>query len=257
MSTRPSGLFRCGEDEGRMPRAMAGDAQAFLVRLREIRSAESLMTLQEFLAAYRDSTGTSSEEALQALDALHRAGVVLHMGTRIFLNPGDIVAQLSRVLPSHAHLSSERLREAESELEAMEAQRRGLEASSRRMRHLAQWGALAALVLPWAVLFRLTYWELSWDVTEPLGFFFGGLTTILSYLWYMRHQHDFTWSHMHNRMIGAWERRAFERAAFDAARYELLKRRVRAYRELFEAEVHEEGVGQVEQALSEVTKRAC
>lgn len=34
----------------------------------------------------------------------------------------------------------------------------------RRKRHVAQWVGLGALTLPWAVLFRLTYWELSWDV---------------------------------------------------------------------------------------------
>lgn len=26
----------------------------------------------------------------------------------------------------------------------------------------------------WALLFRLTYWELSWDVMEPVCFFVGG-----------------------------------------------------------------------------------
>lgn len=40
---------------------------------------------------------------------------------------------------------------------------------------------------------------------EPIGFFLTGLTTILSYLWYMHHRAEFTWSEMHQRMISGWE----------------------------------------------------
>lgn len=40
---------------------------------------------------------------------------------------------------------------------------------------------------------------------EPIGFFVTGTTSILSYLWYMQHQREFTWSEMHQRMISGWE----------------------------------------------------
>ncbi len=38
------------------------------------------------------------------------------------------------------------------------------------------WGGLAGVMGVWAVCFRLTFWELSWDVMEPITYFIGSGT---------------------------------------------------------------------------------
>lgn len=38
------------------------------------------------------------------------------------------------------------------------------------------WGGLAGVMAVWAVCFRLTFWELSWDVMEPITYFIGSGT---------------------------------------------------------------------------------
>ena len=38
------------------------------------------------------------------------------------------------------------------------------------------WGGLAGVMAVWGVCFRLTFWELSWDVMEPITYFIGSGT---------------------------------------------------------------------------------
>ena len=67
------------------------------------------------------------------------------------------------------------------------------------------YSVFGALVMQWAVLFRLTYWELSWDVMEPVGFFTGGLTSVASFAWFLKTRQDFTFETMHNRFMTNYE----------------------------------------------------
>ena len=41
------------------------------------------------------------------------------------------------------------------------------------------------LMVQWGMLARLTFWELSWDVIEPITYFLGSGTTILFYCYFM------------------------------------------------------------------------
>ena len=38
------------------------------------------------------------------------------------------------------------------------------------------WAGLASVMAVWGVCFRLTFWELSWDVMEPVTYFIGSGT---------------------------------------------------------------------------------
>ena len=44
---------------------------------------------------------------------------------------------------------------------------------------------LAFLIVQWGMLARLTFWELSWDVIEPITYFLGSGSTILFYCYFM------------------------------------------------------------------------
>ena len=35
------------------------------------------------------------------------------------------------------------------------------------------WGGMLGTVAVWGICFRLTFWELSWDVMEPVTYFIG------------------------------------------------------------------------------------
>ena len=45
-----------------------------------------------------------------------------------------------------------------------------------RRSNMVLWGGLAGVMAVWGVCFRLTFWELSWDVMEPITYFIGSGT---------------------------------------------------------------------------------
>lgn len=45
-----------------------------------------------------------------------------------------------------------------------------------RRSNLVLWFGLAGVMAVWGVCFRLTFWELSWDVMEPITYFIGSGT---------------------------------------------------------------------------------
>ena len=61
---------------------------------------------------------------------------------------------------------------------------RGGDAVRRRTNGLL-WAGLALLVLQWGVFLRLTFFELSWDVMEPISYFFSSLWGIMAYAYFM------------------------------------------------------------------------
>ncbi|KAL6769429.1 hypothetical protein ACKKBG_A30975 [Auxenochlorella protothecoides x Auxenochlorella symbiontica] len=235
-SLRPPKLYNSewdacfsSQSQGREPDAGAIlqniQAQKFLRDLKQLQRHQKVMSFSELVQGYMKSTGvTDADEASRNCAALSTAGLILKHGDLVYLEPGEVALAVLGALPQQPQLLRAKLEETRRELAVLEDRRRHIERSVARKHHLARWGGLAFLTLPWAILFRLTYWELSWDVVEPIGFFLTGLTTILSYLWYMHHRAEFTWSEMHQRMISGWEQQAFKRANFDVARYEQLRR---------------------------------
>ncbi len=55
----------------------------------------------------------------------------------------------------------------------------------RRRTHGLLWAGLALLILQWGVFLRLTFFELSWDVMEPISYFFSSLWGIMAYAYFM------------------------------------------------------------------------
>lgn len=47
------------------------------------------------------------------------------------------------------------------------------------------WAGLLLLVVQWSLFLRLTFWELSWDVMEPISYFFSSLWGIVAYCYFL------------------------------------------------------------------------
>lgn len=85
-----------------------------------------------------------------------------------------------QVLPSSSSHTEQRLAEVQQELAALDAQQAAVGRRSRWRRHGFIWAGLSSQVLLWGLLFRLTFYELSWDVMEPICFFVSGVQALVS-----------------------------------------------------------------------------
>lgn len=88
---------------------------------------------------------------------------------------------------------------------------------------LVLWGGLCLLTLGMSAFFRLTYWELSWDVMEPVAFFTTGTGIICGYAYFMFTSRDPSYQDFMQRIYRSRQRKLFKKRNFDIKRYKELK----------------------------------
>lgn len=70
---------------------------------------------------------------------------------------------------------------------------------------------------------------------EPVGFFVGGLSSVVSYAYFLKTRRDFTYEAMHQRFMTKYEKKAFQDAQFDIIEYNRLKHEVNNLKDMLEA----------------------
>lgn len=79
------------------------------------------------------------------------------------------------------------------ELAPLEAKRQKCEVHAKRMTTMAVWTGLAYMSLQWGFLVRLTWWEYSWDLMEPVVYFIGTGTSVLFAAFYVLHRQEYAY----------------------------------------------------------------
>lgn len=133
-------------------------------------------------------------------------------------------------------MAESELARAKLELQELEERRQGVEKRARLRSTLLNWGFFGFLTAQWGLLFRLTYWELSWDVIEPVTCFLGGFTSLASYAFFLSTRRDFSYEAMTNKFSSGYQQKLAQRIKFDPSRYEQLQRDVQRYTEVLQAQ---------------------
>eukprot|EP00899_Mesostigma_viride_P013717 jgi/Mesvir1/22346/Mv03616-RA.1 len=121
-------------------------------------------------------------QAGELAQALHASATVLILGDNVYLRPTQIADKVLGVLPAVSH---DQLAQMENTLRQLEDRQRALDAAARRKALRWMTGGLAGLVAQFAIMFRLTFYDLSWDVMEPISYFLGSGSVILGYIYYL------------------------------------------------------------------------
>ncbi|KAJ3034546.1 hypothetical protein HDV00_004959 [Rhizophlyctis rosea] len=96
--------------------------------------------------------------------------------------------------------------------------------ASRTSRRIA-WLGLGTLCAQWGLMARLTWWEYSWDVMEPISYFVGAGTGILGYMFYMITSKEYTYESLSAITVTRQQRRLYQKHKFDIKHYVDLKDR--------------------------------
>uniref|UniRef100_M8BCH2 Calcium uniporter protein C-terminal domain-containing protein n=1 Tax=Aegilops tauschii TaxID=37682 RepID=M8BCH2_AEGTA len=97
-----------------------------------------------------------------------------------------VVKAIEKAIPIPRGLSVAENHPAREELKAMEAQKVDIDRMATLQVRRELWGGLAALALQTAGFMRLTFWELSWDVMEPICFFVTSTYFMAGYAFFLR-----------------------------------------------------------------------
>lgn len=134
-----------------------------------LRQFRGVVPYSQFLQEFRRSVPSASEEdVLNVTDALATSGSILRHGSLVYLRPNEILSTLRRVLPQDVQAVRARLAETEKDLALLEVERIKIERRAGLRSKLLNYTFFTAVLTQWVLLFRLTYWELSWDVIVGL-----------------------------------------------------------------------------------------
>ncbi len=201
--------------------------------LEEIGKSRETMSLDELTHAVRTSTSPPSSDAETAskVRLLEQSGRVLVLEDMVYLHPRDVTQAVLRVLPGVPSkvygMSNAELEQLKTEFDSMtkhyETARRRAESRSRTIVS----SGLLVLCLQLAAFVRLTYYEFSWDVMEPLSYFVGLANAIAVYVYYLWNRRDFSYETWQSSLEGKYAERALHGKGFDINRYGALARRLR------------------------------
>lgn len=110
------------------------------------------------------------------------------------------------------------------ELEEMEKQKEAIDQKAGSLVRRELWGGLGYLVVQTLAFMRLTFWELSWDVMEPICFYVTSVYFMAGYAFFLRTSREPSFEGFYLNRFSAKQKRLMKVHGFDLTRYNELKK---------------------------------
>jgi hypothetical protein len=136
----------------------------------------------------------------------------------------QVVKAIEKVIPIPRAPAVAENDPAREELKAMEAAKADIDRAATLQVRRELWGGLAALALQTAGFMRLTFWELSWDVMEPICFFVTSTYFMAGYAFFLRTKREPSFEGFFQSRFLVKQKRLMKARDFDMRRYGELRR---------------------------------
>lgn len=111
-----------------------------------------------------------------------------------------------------------------TELKEMELRKSEIDKKADKMVRRELWGGLGYLVLQTAAFMRLTFWELSWDVMEPICFYVTSVYFMIGYAYFLRTSREPSFEGVYQSRFYAKQMKLMKMEGFDVEKYNELKK---------------------------------
>ncbi|WVZ68408.1 hypothetical protein U9M48_017350 [Paspalum notatum var. saurae] len=177
----------------------------------------------DLLRACREAGAARTHaEAAALAGALDEAGVVLLFRDRVYLQPDKIVDLVRKAMPLALTPENDPGKE---ELKQLQAQLEDINKLAHKQVRRILWSGLGFLITQVGLFFRLTFWEFSWDVMEPITFFTTTTGLVVGYAYFLITSRDPTYRDFMERMFESRQKKLIQRQKFNLDRYLELQRR--------------------------------
>ncbi|WVZ56081.1 hypothetical protein U9M48_006661 [Paspalum notatum var. saurae] len=210
--------------------ARAAEMEAARARLRS--HAQSVVSGSQFAALCVDIAG-GAEGGRRLARALDESGVVIVLGDAVFLRPDMVANAIASVIlpakqqqlapPRAAGDDAEARKARQDELDAMESRKAAIDAAASAQVRRELWCGLALVAAQTLGFMRLTFWELSWDVMEPVCFYVTSLYFMSGYAFFMRTATELSFEGFFRSRFASRQRRLMRARGFDVDRYNALR----------------------------------
>ena len=110
------------------------------------------------------------------------------------------------------------------ELKELEAAKAVIDVKAHSLVRRELWAGLGYLILQTAGFMRLTFWELSWDVMEPICFYVTSIYFMAGYGFFLRTSKEPSFEGFYQSRFEAKQRKLMNVQEFDVERYDELKK---------------------------------
>ncbi|KAK1322559.1 hypothetical protein QJS10_CPA03g00011 [Acorus calamus] len=158
----------------------------------------------------------SRDEASAFARSLDDAGVILLFRDKVYLHPDKVVELVRRAVPLALTPEDDPRRE---EMKKLQKRKEEIDMLAHRQVRQILWGGLGFFVVQVCLFFRLTFWEFSWDVMEPIAFFTTTTGLVIGYAYFLFTSRDPTYQDFMKRLFFSRQRKLFKKQNFDIDRF--------------------------------------
>ncbi|CAH8354218.1 unnamed protein product [Eruca vesicaria subsp. sativa] len=152
----------------------AAEMEMVRTRLREM--GEKWVSYSEFVRVCGEND-SDPEQGNRVANMLEEGGDVIVLGNFVCLKPDELTNAVAGLIPTHESTHDAATRQ---EFEQLEVIKSDIDKRAETMAKRELYAGLGLVIAPTIGCFRLTFWELSWDVMEPIcyyvsmGYFMAG-----------------------------------------------------------------------------------
>ncbi|XP_072989456.1 calcium uniporter protein 2, mitochondrial-like [Typha latifolia] len=195
----------------------AAQMEAARAKLRD--TGRSCVSYPEFAQMCGKIAG--AEQGVGLARELDESGAVIVLRDAVFLRPDLVAKAIESVIPLSMAASSDPRRKELSEMKEKKAAI-DMKAEAEVRREL--WAGLGLLMLQTLGFVRLTFWELSWDVMEPICFYVTSFYFMAGYAFFLRTSRDPSFEGFFQSRFQAKQKRLMDYHGFDINRFKELQR---------------------------------
>lgn len=193
------------------------------------------MSYGELLREVQDSSAGLDEQGAEELcKALIKAGVVLQYRDVIYLRPEEVAEMVLGNLPHKQGEVENKLATLRKRLGPLIEVKNEIRDEARTRSAMYLNAGLLFLVSQFGIFYWLTFHELSWDVMEPVAYFFTLGYGILTYVYFLVQREDFDYLGFRKRVETEHETKEERKRNFDEILYKKLTRDVERYERYLE-----------------------
>uniref|UniRef100_A0AAY4DY88 Calcium uniporter protein n=1 Tax=Denticeps clupeoides TaxID=299321 RepID=A0AAY4DY88_9TELE len=116
-----------------------------------------------------------------------------------------------------------RLEDLNSQLRPLEKVKEELSRKAERRTTWVMWGGMAYMATQFGILARLTWWEYSWDIMEPVTYFITYGTAMAMYAYFVLTRQEYIYPDARDRQYLQFFHKGVKRTRFDIEKYNKLK----------------------------------
>ncbi|CAL9228260.1 unnamed protein product [Arabidopsis halleri] len=192
-----------------------------VVKTKLLETGKIWIRYSDFVRVCSDSSLDPSQGPLIA-KMLDDSGNVIVLGNSVCLRPDQVTKSIEGLLPlPQIHNPNDPRRKELKELEAIKTV---IDQKAHSLVRRELWAGLGYLIIQTAAFMRLTFWELTWDVMEPICFYVTSVYFMAGYAFFLKTSREPSFEGFYQSRFEAKQRKLMESEDFDVGRYDELKK---------------------------------